>query len=113
MLDTAPQVGFVGVTDLNAARRFYGETLGLVLEDARPFALVHETTRSHLLIPLVDRVAAAPYTVLGWSLTDLEGEIDRLVAAGVAFDRYDGMDQGGRGIWTSPRGAGGPAVRAP
>jgi len=105
MLETATQVAFVGVTDLDAAQRFYGETLGLVLEDARPFALVHETTRSHLRITLVDRVEAAPYTVLGWSLTDLEGEIDRLVAAGVAFDRYDGMDQDDRGIWTSPSGA--------
>jgi catechol 2,3-dioxygenase-like lactoylglutathione lyase family enzyme len=105
MLEQARQVGFVGVTDLDAAQRFYGETLGLVLEDARPFALVHETAGAHLRITLVDQVDPAPYTVLGWSVADLDGEIDRLVAAGVTFNRYEGMDQDDRGIWTSPSGA--------
>src|SRR5262245_15080737 len=105
MLESAEQVGFVGVSDLDTAHRFYGETLGLVLQDARPFALVHESAGAHLRITLVDQVTPAPYTVLGWSLTDLEGEIDRLVAAGVRFNRDDGMDQDDRGIWTSPSGA--------
>jgi catechol 2,3-dioxygenase-like lactoylglutathione lyase family enzyme len=105
MLEEANLVGFVGVSDLDAAQRFYGEVLGLVLEDARPFALVHETATSRLRITLVDRVRAAPYTVLGWSVADLDSEIDRLVAAGVTFNRYDGMHQDDRGIWTSPSGA--------
>ncbi len=105
MLEDATQVGFVGVSDLDAAHRFYGEVLGLVLQDARPFALVHESAATQLRITLVEEVIAAPYTVLGWSVTDLDGEIDRLVASGVAFNRYDGMDQDARGIWTSPSGA--------
>jgi catechol 2,3-dioxygenase-like lactoylglutathione lyase family enzyme len=105
MLERAGQVGFVGVSDLDEAQRFYGDTLGLPLQDARPFALVHETATSQLRITLVDEVRAAPYTVLGWSVDDLEGEIDRLVAAGVTFTRYDGMGQDARGIWTSPSGA--------
>ena len=105
MLDDARLVGFVGVTDLDAAHRFYGGTLGLDLEDARPFALVHETATTHLRITLVDQVHAAPYTVLGWSVQDLDGEVDRLAVSGVVFNRYPGMDQDDRGIWTSPSGA--------
>jgi len=105
LLEGAKQVGFVGVTDLEAAHRFYGETLGLVLEDARPFALVHETAESRLRITLVEEVNAAPYTVLGWAVENLDREVDRLSAAGVIFNRYDGMDQDDRGIWTSPSGA--------
>ena len=105
MLEDARQVGFVAVSDLDAAFRFYGETLGLVLEDARPFALVHRTAETQLRITLVEKVNAAPYTVLGWAVSDLDGEIDRLAAAGVVFTRYDGMDQDDRGIWTSPDGA--------
>lgn len=99
------QVGFVGVSDLDAASRFYGEVLGLELQDARPFALVHEAAGSQLRITLVEEVARAPYTVLGWAVDDLEAEIDRLVAAGVAFNRYEGMDQDERGVWTAPSGA--------
>src|SRR5262245_36935424 len=105
MLEDAHQVAFVGVSDLDAAERFYGEVLGLELQDARPFALVRETASSRLRITLVDHVTAAPYTVLGWSVSDLESEVDRLVASGVVFNRYAGMDQDDRGIWTSPSGA--------
>lgn len=105
MLGDAKQVGFVGVSDLDSAQRFYGGVLGLELEDARPFALVHETATTALRITLVDQVRVAPYTVLGWSVADLEDEIDRLIEAGVAFNRYDGMRQDDRGIWTSPTGA--------
>lgn len=105
MLDGARQVGFVGVSDLDAAERFYGGVLGLRLEDARPFALVADTGTSQLRITLVDEVRAAPYTVLGWQVTDLEGEVDRLSERGVEFNRYDGMEQDDRGIWTAPSGA--------
>ena len=33
-------VAFVGVSDLEVAERFYGETLGLDLDYQRPFSLV-------------------------------------------------------------------------
>jgi catechol 2,3-dioxygenase-like lactoylglutathione lyase family enzyme len=105
MLSDATQVGFVGVTDLDEAQRFYGDVLGLDLTDARPFALVHQTAATQLRITLVEEVIAAPYTVLGWAVADLESEIDRLTAAGVRFNRYDGMAQDDRGIWSSPSGA--------
>ncbi len=103
-MSEATQVGFVGVSDLDAAQAFYGGVLGLDLVDARPFALVHETPATQLRITLVEEVRAAPYTVLGWKVADLEGEIDRLAADGVVFDRYDGIGQDDRGIWTAPGG---------
>ncbi|HET6153003.1 MAG TPA: VOC family protein [Marmoricola sp.] len=99
------QVSFVGVSDLDAAEAFYGGVLGLSLSDARPYSLLSDTGAAQLRITLVEDVRAAPYTVLGWVVADLEGEIDRLLGAGVAFNRYDGLDQDERGIWTSPSGA--------
>src|SRR4051794_38516052 len=104
-LREASIVSFVGVSDLDAAQQFYGGVLGLALADQRPFALVADTGPTQLRITLVGEVRAAPYTVLGWQVPDLEGEIDRLVGAGVAFNRYDGMEQDDRGIWTAPGGA--------
>jgi len=101
----AKQVGFVGVSDLDAAEQFYRGVLGLSLVDARPFALVHNTPGSQLRITAVAEVRAAPYTVLGWTVGDLEGEMDRLVAASVSFNRYAGMVQDDRGIWSAPDGA--------
>jgi catechol 2,3-dioxygenase-like lactoylglutathione lyase family enzyme len=105
VLADARQVGFVGVSDLDEAERFYGGVLGLELDDARPFSLVADNGTTQLRITLVGEVRAAPYTVLGWQVGDLEGEIERLVAAGVTFNRYDGFDQDARGIWTAPSGA--------
>jgi catechol 2,3-dioxygenase-like lactoylglutathione lyase family enzyme len=105
VLGEAKQVAFVGVSDLDAAERFYAGVLGLALLDARPFALVHDTAATQLRITLVSEVRAAPYTVLGWTVVDLEGEMDRLVAAGVRFNRYEGMAQDDRGVWTTPDGA--------
>ncbi|MEQ6900353.1 VOC family protein [Nocardioides sp. YIM 152588] len=104
MLDESRQVGFLGVSDLDAAERFYGGVLGLTLEDARPFALVHRTATSQLRITHAGEVAPAPYTVHGWEVEGIEDAVDRLVAAGVELRRYDGLGQDERGIWTAPGG---------
>jgi catechol 2,3-dioxygenase-like lactoylglutathione lyase family enzyme len=104
-LATARITSFVGVSDLDAAELFYGDVLGLPLRDARPFALVADTGVTQLRITAVEAVRAAPYSVLGWQVEDIEGTVDELVAKGVQFTRYDGMEQDDRGLWTAPSGA--------
>ena len=104
-LGDARIVSFVGVSDLDTAELFYGGVLGLSLEDVRPFALVADTGASQLRITAVGDVHAAPHTVLGWQVHDIEGTVDELVAKGVQFSRYDGLEQDDRGIWTAPGGA--------
>jgi len=97
-------MGFVGVADLDAAQHFYGDVLGLDLTDERPFALVADVGGTMLRITEVPDPAAAPYTVLGWSVRDIATAVDELAARGVVFTRYDGMDQDERGVWTAPGG---------
>ncbi len=97
-------VAFVGVSDLDRAERFYGGTLGLDLDDQRPFSLVATVGATSLRITLVERVYAAPYTVLGWTVPDIEATVDLLTARGVSFGRYEGFEQDPRGIWTAPSG---------
>lgn len=104
-LDGARLTAFIGVKNLDAAELFYGGVLGLPLESARPFALVADVDGTQLRITAVGVVRAAPYTVLGWRVDDIEGAVDDLVAKGLRFNRYDGMEQDERGIWTSPSGA--------
>lgn len=103
-LGNARITSFVGVSDLDAAQRFYGEVLGLALTDARPFALVADTGATQLRITAVEDVRAAPYTVLGWQVDDLEATVDELVERGVAFLHVDGIEQDAREIWTAPGG---------
>jgi len=105
VLRAAQLMGFVGVSDLALAQHFYGETLGLELHDERPFALVAHLGPAMLRITAVEQPAAAPYTVLGWAVGDVEAAVDELTRRGVEFTRYPGMDQDDRGAWTAPGGA--------
>lgn len=105
MLQAGRLVGFVGVSDLDRAREFYGDTLGLELRDERPYALVADLAGTMLRITAVETPAAAGYTVLGWAVPDVGAVVDELTARGVVFTRYEGMGQDGRGIWTAPGGA--------
>ncbi len=98
-------MGFVGVSDLDAAQKFYGGTLGLELTDERPFALVARIGDAMVRITAVGTPVVAPYTVLGWGVEDLAATIDELAGRGVAFARFDGLEQDGHGVWTAPGGA--------
>lgn len=106
MLATSKMVGFVGVRDAERAKAFYRDTLGLklVLEEL-PFALVFDCDGTALRVTLVREVAAAPYTVLGWAVTDITATASQLTAAGVQFQRYPQIRQDELGIWTAPGGA--------
>ena len=103
-LEDARIVSFVGVSDLDEAEQFYGGVLGLALDDVRPFALVADDGASELRITAVGEVHPASHTVLGWQVDDIEGAVDGLVAKGLKFTRYEGLEQDGRGIWTAPGG---------
>jgi catechol 2,3-dioxygenase-like lactoylglutathione lyase family enzyme len=105
MLRSSPLVAFVGVSDLDRAAAFYGGTLGLELRDERPFALVADVAGTMLRITEVAEPTAALYTVLGWSVPDIEAAVDGLTARGVRFTRYQGLEQDERGVWTAPGGA--------
>jgi catechol 2,3-dioxygenase-like lactoylglutathione lyase family enzyme len=105
MLNRSALIGFVGVSDLDRARQFYGDTLGLDITDESSFALVVDANGTMLRLTAVEHPVAAPYTVLGWSVADIESVIDQLTARGVQFTRYDGMGQDERAVWTAPGGA--------
>ena len=58
-------------------------------------------------MPRVTAVAAVPrpgYTVLGWLVAEIAVTVRDLAERGVAFLRYDGMDQDENGVWTTPGG---------
>jgi hypothetical protein len=43
-----------------------------------------------------------PFTVLGWSVGDIEKAVSGLQKRGVAFERYPGLEQDPLGVWTAP-----------
>ena len=104
MLGSADLVAFVATRDLETAGAFYGTTLQLPLLEANGFAWVYDANGTQLRVTLVESLANAPYTVLGWRVEDIAQTIVRLHAAGVRFKRYEGMDQDEDGVWVAPGG---------
>ena len=86
------------VGDLEAARRFYGETLGLRTSEQNGLLTLHLAgERDTLVYPKPDHVPAT-YTILNFPVDDIETAVDELTARGVSFERYEGFEQDERGI---------------
>jgi len=104
-LSAGDVVAFAGTEDPKRAMSFYRDTLGLKLEHSDNFALVFNANGTTIRVAVVPKVVPAGYTILGWRVSDIEATVDSLKNAGVAFERYPGMDQDANGIWNSPSGA--------
>jgi len=105
MLEQAELVAFVSTRDAAAARRFYGETLSLPLLEETPYACVFQAPNALLRVTVVGDLVVAPYTVLGWAVTDIEASAHELRARGVEPVRYEQLTQDELGVWRSPSGA--------
>jgi catechol 2,3-dioxygenase-like lactoylglutathione lyase family enzyme len=104
MLGDAELVAFAPSSDLDRARRFYGETLELPLLEQTPFACVFRAPNATLRVTLVGQAAQAPYTVLGWNVPDIETAARQLAQRGIEPLRYGGLEQDRLGVWRSPSG---------
>jgi catechol 2,3-dioxygenase-like lactoylglutathione lyase family enzyme len=98
-------VAFAATTDLERSHAFYGGVLGLERTEASPFANAYDVGGTSLRVTRVERVAPAPYTVLGWRVDDVSAAIAALGARGVAVRRLAGVEQDDDGVWTAPGGA--------
>jgi hypothetical protein len=58
-----------------------------------------------LRVTIGEKVAVAPYTVLGWQVGNIVATAKALQKAGVKFERYQGMAQDELGVWSAPSGA--------
>ena len=106
--DTKAFSGFA-TDDVETAKQFYGETLGLNVSDNEMGILTLHIAgdRDTIVYPKPDHEPAS-FTVLNFPVDDIEAAVDGLVERGVTFERYDGMgeeDYDERGIW---RGEGPP-----
>lgn len=95
--DTKAFSGFA-VPDIDAARAFYGDTLGIRTSEEYGLMRLHLAgDRDTLVYPKPDHTPAG-YTILNFPVDDIEVAVDELAARGVAFERYDEMPQDERGI---------------
>jgi catechol 2,3-dioxygenase-like lactoylglutathione lyase family enzyme len=78
------------VNDLDKAKAFYADTLGLdVVEDAGALGLKLAGGGQVFLYPK-DNHTPATYTVLNFPVADIDAAVDELTKRGVRFERYEG-----------------------
>lgn len=105
MLSGARLVAFVASTDLDRAAAFYIDRLGLPLLERTPLALVLDGGGAQLRVTRVEEKPLTPYTVLGWSVDNLQVTVEDMRTRGIVFSRYPGIEQDRYDAWTAPGGS--------
>jgi catechol 2,3-dioxygenase-like lactoylglutathione lyase family enzyme len=106
--DTAAFSSFA-VDDLDKAREFYGDTLGVrlsVVDEENGLLSLHLAGGRDTMVYRKPDFTPATYTILTFQVDDIDAAVDELIARGVAFERYDGFEQDENGIVR----AGGPYI---
>ncbi len=100
LTDSAAFSGFA-VRDVEEARRFYADTLGLrvdVDQEMGGMLTLHLGGGTDVLVyPKADH-APATYTVLNFPVDDVDRVVDELSGRGVRFERYPAFEQDEKGI---------------
>jgi catechol 2,3-dioxygenase-like lactoylglutathione lyase family enzyme len=99
LADSKAFSGFA-VPDIDEARTFYGDTLGLEVEfiDGPGLLTLHLAgDRPTLIYPKPD-FQPASYTILNFPVDDIDATVEELSARGVKFEQYDGFGQDDKGI---------------
>jgi predicted enzyme related to lactoylglutathione lyase len=102
--DTKAFSGFA-VDDVDKAREFYGETLGVktsVLDEQNGLLTLHLAGGRDTLIYRKPDFTPATYTILNFQVDDIDAAVDALTERGVRFERYKGFDQDEKGISRDP-----------
>ena len=96
-------VTFIATRDREAAKTFYGATLGFPLVHEDLYAMVFDLNGIMLRVTPLPEFTPQPFTVLGWHVDDVVTVVRMLTDAGIVFERFTGLQQDDFGVW-SPGG---------
>jgi predicted enzyme related to lactoylglutathione lyase len=108
MFKEAKQFSSFSVNDLQKAKEFYGQTLGLDVSETPEGIELHTGDNAVFLYPKPNHTPAS-FTVLNFAVDDIEAAVDELTGLGVKLEHYDLPDikTDERGIARGPHG---PAI---
>ncbi len=99
-------IAFATIVDVERAKHFYRDTLGLTLVSEEPsFALVFDANGTMVRLGMAKKLPEAHGTVLGWQVPHMELAVQELLKCGISFERFEGLTQNAEGVWASPTGA--------
>ena len=105
MLQHSKAFSGFSVNDLQKAKQFYSETLGLEVKD-NPMGLIelHFENGTNVLVYPKTNHKPATYTVLNFPVDDIDKAVDELTAKGIVFEQYKELHTDDKGISWNPHG---------
>src|SRR5438046_2483650 len=90
MIKNVDAVAMIAVKDLNKAKRFYQETLGLKpMQTQDNEVIAFESGHSKVNIYRSDFAGSNKATAVSWYVDDVANEVKMLKEKGVKFEHYD------------------------
>jgi catechol 2,3-dioxygenase-like lactoylglutathione lyase family enzyme len=109
MFEKATAHATIAVTDIDRAKKFYGEILGLKVQDDRSDGVTYQTGQTWFLVYPTQFAGTNKATYMSFEVDDLETAVKELRDRGIVFEEYDmpGLKtvdgiaeiQGARGAW--------------
>ncbi|MEU9130343.1 VOC family protein [Kitasatospora sp. NPDC048540] len=89
MLADAPLVAVIPAGDLDRAKRFYRDTLGLKVAREGTEDIAFECGGTQLAVYRTPSGGQAAHTLASWKVADLDAEMTDLRGRGIVFEEYD------------------------
>lgn len=89
MLETNKAFSSFSVDDLQKAKHFYGQTLGLEVKESPEGLELHPGETAVFIYPKPNHQPAT-FTVLNFLVDDIDTAVDELKKNGVQFEKYEG-----------------------
>ena len=89
MLNSSGAFSSFAVSDLQKAKQFYAETLGIDVKESKEGLELHPENTDVFIYPKPDHQPAT-FTVLNFLVDDIEATVDELNQKGVRFEQYEG-----------------------
>ena len=89
MLEDGKVAARIPVRDLQRAKTFYEEKLGLEPSEERPGGLLYRCRSGEFALFESAGAASGDHTQMGWEVEDIEATVEQLRARGVVFEEYD------------------------
>jgi len=111
MLTTTHGFSGFSVDDIDAARTFYGETLGLevTMNEMGILGIELPGGSAVMVYPKEDH-APAVYTVLNLGVDDIDVAVRELTESGIVLERYEGLPQDETGVMRGKAAGMGPDI---
>ncbi len=106
MFNTKAIFSGFSVDDLQKAKAFYQDTLGLQIKD-NPMGLLEihiEGSNAILVYPKPNNHTPATFTILNFPVEDIETAVEELTRRGVIMEHYEGFNMDEKGISRSDDG---------